>query len=103
MDEEGGGREMTGSSGSRRQRIDHDRGRVVLEETMRAFSGGGKVDPDLWKDFVQVHNQGYTSGLEVGEQAPRIELPDQSGRDRRLADLTGGDGLLLVFVRSADW
>ena len=94
---------MTRAMTTPRPRIDAERGRHVLEETMRLFSAGEEVDRDLWRDFVQVHNQGFTTGLEVGERAPDFELPDQNGRRRRLSDLSGREGLLLAFVRSADW
>ena len=88
---------------SEEPRIDSARGRYVLEETMRVMSAGGEVDRALWKDFVQVHNQGFTTGPAVGERVPRFELPDQDGCKRGLADLSGSGGLLLAFVRSADW
>ena len=42
-------------------------------------------------------------GLDVGERIPALDLVDQTGRRRSLADLTGPDGLVLLFVRSADW
>jgi hypothetical protein len=94
---------MTRDHGSSEARIDSARGRFVLEETMRLMTSGGKVDRGLWKDFVQVHNQGFTSGLAVGDRAPGFGLPDQGGDRRGLADLSGPEGLLLTFVRSADW
>ncbi len=95
---------MTGAKDpSEEPPIDSARGRYVLEETMRVLSAGKKVDRALWKDFVRVHNQGFTTGPDVGERVPRFELPDQDGRVRGLADLSGRGGLLLAFVRSADW
>jgi hypothetical protein len=42
-------------------------------------------------------------GPRVGERVPDFSLPDQAGRLRRLADLMGPNGLVLVFFRSADW
>lgn len=39
----------------------------------------------------------------VGQTLPPFELPDQDGRVRSFASLTGPEGLLLVFFRSADW
>ncbi|MBW2426138.1 MAG: hypothetical protein JRG86_17965 [Deltaproteobacteria bacterium] len=94
---------MTETSESSDPRIDAIRGRFVIEETMRVLAAGEKVERDLWRDFVTLHNQGFTSGLDVGSSAPHIELPDQDGRDRTLPDLVGSEGLLLAFVRSADW
>jgi peroxiredoxin len=43
------------------------------------------------------------TALAVGGKAPGFTLPDQTGRSRTLASLQGRNGLLLVFVRSADW
>jgi peroxiredoxin len=43
------------------------------------------------------------TALAVGGKAPDFALPDQSGRSWTLASLTGKNGLLLYFVRSADW
>lgn len=42
-------------------------------------------------------------GPKVGDTFPAFEAPDQNGQVRRLADLGGPSGLLLVFHRSADW
>ena len=43
------------------------------------------------------------SGPGLGAKLPGFSLPDQAGRSRSLASLTGKNGLLLYFVRSADW
>ena len=42
-------------------------------------------------------------GLPVGAAAPEFKLKDQTGRERDFASLTGSNGLVLVFFRSADW
>jgi peroxiredoxin len=42
-------------------------------------------------------------GLQPGVKAPAIALPDQTGRQQTLSTLTGPNGLLLLFFRSADW
>jgi len=42
-------------------------------------------------------------GLAVGDKAPPFRGKDQSGRIQTFADLTGPRGLVLLFVRSADW
>lgn len=51
--------------------------------------------------------QGPPSPLEVGpavgERIPAFEALDQTGRLRTFEDLKGPNGLMLVFVRSADW
>lgn len=42
-------------------------------------------------------------GPEPGSSIPEFSAVDQTGRARKLADLTGPKGLMLVFFRSADW
>lgn len=42
-------------------------------------------------------------GPAVGSVAPPIRLQDQGGRERTLETLSGKGGLVLLFVRSADW
>ena len=42
-------------------------------------------------------------GPQVGDRLPDFSLPDTSGRARTFADLTGPQGLVLVFNQSADW
>jgi cytochrome oxidase Cu insertion factor (SCO1/SenC/PrrC family) len=42
-------------------------------------------------------------GPQVGERVPDFSLTDQNGRTRTLQSLMGQRGLMLVFLRSADW
>ena len=44
-----------------------------------------------------------TAGPERGAVIPEFEAVDQSGQSREFKDLTGENGLLLLFFRSADW
>jgi peroxiredoxin len=44
-----------------------------------------------------------TLGPQVGEKVPDFSLSDQHGQLRTRASLTGPNGLVLVFNRSADW
>ena len=76
----------------------------ILHGVVRKFGAGGKdITSEEWGQFVAAQNDGYRTGPEVGEQVPDFTLPDQHGRNRTLKDLTGPNGLLLVFSRSADW
>ena len=43
------------------------------------------------------------SGPEVGARIPEFEARDQHGNMRRLDDLSGPGGLMLLFYRTADW
>ena len=44
----------------------------------------------------------YT-GPDPGRPVPDFSAPDQAGRIRTFADLSGPDGLLLLFYRTVDW
>jgi len=46
---------------------------------------------------------GDGTGPGVGETIPDFTAVDQHGARRTFADLTGPNGLLLLFHRSADW
>lgn len=46
---------------------------------------------------------GSTAGPEAGSAIPPFEAVDQEGETRSFEDLTGENGLLLLFFRSADW
>ena len=43
------------------------------------------------------------SGPAVGEALPAFRAIDQDGLERDFKSLTGPEGLLLLFHRSADW
>ena len=43
------------------------------------------------------------TGPDPGTKIPAFELPDQHGRTRTFENLRGRKGLVLAFVRSADW
>ena len=59
-------------------------------------------DPPRLRPLPAV-SSGLKSGPEVGQRVPDFRLADQTGALRDLASLRGKNGLLLVFVRSADW
>jgi hypothetical protein len=42
-------------------------------------------------------------GPSVGQSLPAFEAPDQDGRERSSRTLPGPKGLVLLFIRSADW
>ncbi len=44
-----------------------------------------------------------TTGPEVGERTPDFEVVDHHGRTQTFQSLSGPNGLLLLFHRSADW
>jgi hypothetical protein len=42
-------------------------------------------------------------GPQIGQPAPEFSGVDQFGRSHTLASLSGPNGVMLVFFRSADW
>lgn len=44
-----------------------------------------------------------TTGPEVGSRIPDFSAVDQNGKTQDFASLRGPHGLLLMFIRSADW
>jgi hypothetical protein len=76
----------------------------VLHGVVRKMmSGGADIQTSEWVEFVEAQNDGFRTGPEIGVRVPDFSLLDQSGRSRSLQDLTGPNGLLLIFSRSADW
>jgi hypothetical protein len=77
---------------------------AILHGMMRRMgAGGADITTEDWLDFVEAQNDGYRTGPEIGQKVPDFNLGDQHGHIRALSDLTGPNGLLLVFSRSADW
>jgi hypothetical protein len=76
---------------------------AAFHSVVQKMGAGEKIDPGLWNEFVQAQNDGVATGPAVGEKVPDFTLPDQNGREWSPSQLMGPKGLLLVFVRSADW
>ncbi|HVN91042.1 MAG TPA: hypothetical protein VMT61_14610 [Candidatus Binataceae bacterium] len=76
----------------------------ILHDIVRKMgAGGAEITSEGWLDFVEAQNDGFRTGPAVGEKIPDFTLPDQHGAMRSLCDLSGPNGLLLVFSRSAGW
>jgi hypothetical protein len=75
----------------------------IFHEVLKRLAAGESVDPPLWNEFVIAQNDALRTGPKVGEKVPDFALPDQNGKEHSLRQLMGTKGLLLVFVRSADW
>ena len=69
----------------------------------RMGAGGADITTKDWLEFVEAQNDGYRTGPDIGQRVPDFTLADQHGQIRALNNLTGPNGLLLVFSRSADW
>lgn len=76
---------------------------AVMREFRRLRAAGLPVPADLYAKHVWATNDRYATGPEPGERIPDFTLADQDGRMRSLGDLTGPQGVLLVFHRSAEW
>jgi hypothetical protein len=72
-------------------------GWVVLVVSFSAPGGraAGRAEPPE----VPVEQRGLSIGVEI----PAFQAPDQWNRPRDFASLAGPRGLVLLFVRSADW
>lgn len=76
---------------------------AVMREFRRRRDAGEPIPDELRARHVAATNDGYATGPDAGQRIPDFTLPDQHGAARTLGDLTGPNGLLLVFHRSADW
>ncbi len=76
---------------------------AIMREFGRLRAAGQPVSAELQAKHVSATNDRYATGPEPGERIPDFSLPDQEGILRSVANLTGPNGLLLVFHRSADW
>ena len=76
---------------------------AIMREFGRRRAAGEPVSDELYAKHVNATNDRYTTGPEPGQRVPDFVLPDQHGDLRSLRDLTGPNGLQLVFHRSADW
>jgi hypothetical protein len=76
---------------------------AIMREFRRRRDAGEPIPDELRARHVNATNDGYATGPEPGQSIPRFSLPDQTGLARTLPDLTGPNGLFLVFHRSADW
>lgn len=59
----------------------------------------GAIPADAQRQQIDVS----TLGPQVGERVPDFRLTDQNGTQQTLQSLMGRRGLMLVFIRSADW
>jgi len=69
----------------------------------RMGAGGADITTEDWLEFVEAQNDGYRTGPDIGQKVPDFAITDQHGQIRESNNLTGPNGLLLVFSRSADW
>jgi hypothetical protein len=83
--------------------IDQAANAKVVHEVLKKLAAGEKPDPALMNQFVNAQNADVRTGPKPGQKVPEFTLPDQNSREHSLRDLMGANGLLLVFVRSADW
>ena len=93
----------TNDSSDRAATMDTSTKSNAFREILKQMSAGQKPEPKLWSTFVAAQNDGLKTGPKIGEKVPAFALPDQNGEQRSLQELTGPNGLLLIFSRSADW
>ena len=52
---------------------------------------------------LSLSGQQIKTGPDIGSKAPNFEALDQNARVQNLRNISGPNGLILVFYRSADW
>jgi peroxiredoxin len=75
--------------------MNHLRSKQLLTELLLAAVCGLFSMPGIAAETIK--------GLQPGAAAPGFSLPDQAGKPQNLSTLSGPNGLLLLFFRSADW
>jgi hypothetical protein len=75
---------------------------VLHDIVPKMGAGGAEITRAGWLD-VEAQNDGFKTGPAIGEKIPDFALSDQHAGMRSLRDLSGPNGLLLVFSRSAGW
>jgi hypothetical protein len=76
---------------------------AIMQEFRRRRETGETISEELYAAHVSATNDHYVTGPDPGQRIPAFTLPDQRGALRSLSNLSGPNGLLLVFHRSADW
>jgi hypothetical protein len=76
---------------------------AIMQEFRRRRDAGEPVSEELYAAHVSATNDHYATGPEPGERIPDFALLDQHGALRSSSNLSGPNGVLLVFHRSADW
>jgi hypothetical protein len=101
--QEGSNQMSTASAADQPARMDAATKSDAFRQVLKQMGAGQKPDPQLWHTFVAAQNDGLRTGPKIGDQVPGFTLSDQNGKSQSLHDLIGPKGLLLVFLRSADW
>jgi len=74
---------------------------LLLIATVLAAAWAGQDTPRLRP--VPDLDRNVKTGPAVGLRIPSFEATDQNGKRRTFESLRGPKGLVLLFVRSADW
>ena len=86
---------------------ENDRSNLRKRRSPRRYGIGGLLTALIVLAFGYTFGQTPTSlkevGPKVGQEIPAFKAMDQFGRQQSLASLIGPKGLVLLFVRSADW
>ena len=62
------------------------------------------IEVAMWTlPIAALHGQNIKTGPDVGQQVPAFSAKDQKGRSQTLKSISGPNGAMLVFFRSADW
>jgi len=75
--------------------------RILLASVLA--SGAWAADDKPRLNPLPKQDENAATGPAVGARIPEFETADQDGRPRTFRSLCGPHGLVLMFVRSADW
>ena len=86
----------------------HLRAALILPLLSATLGFAQQTSPATPADRARLHppatqNANLKTGPEVGAKIPSFDLVDQNGKRQTLESLRGPKGLVLAFVRSADW
>ena len=81
------------------------RGDIAQIRSVPLTSGEMRILFRVWALVVIMASLSFaqTVGPQLGERIPDFQAVDQHGRSETFESLTGKNGLLLLFYRSADW
>lgn len=75
----------------------------ILRALLQKRRATGQLTSAEFETLIQAQDAHLQTGPGIGELVPDFTLPDAHGRQWNRAELTGPQGLMLVFHRSADW
>lgn len=77
--------------------------KAYYKKFIEDIASGKPLTEEQIRHHVALQNRGTRSGLDIGLPAPEFRLQDQAGKERSRDELTGPNGLVVVFSRTVLW